>query len=103
MQTENPRMNLERVEEAISGAIVEAGPDHLTVHDIGAGEDITLRIDDRTTYVWNDARDEGRLTDTADVRVGYFIAGGVHVAAEVIILDPGQGRSIADAIPRRLQ
>ncbi|NTX01131.1 hypothetical protein HUA74_03695 [Myxococcus sp. CA051A] len=104
MQTENPTLDLDKVDEAVSGNIVDAGPDHLTVHDIGAGEDLTLRIDDRTTYGWTDSRYRGQLTDAAQVRVGFYIAGGVHTAAEIIVMDPGQGESIAaEVLPSQYQ
>ncbi|MBU8898644.1 hypothetical protein DRW03_31995 [Corallococcus sp. H22C18031201] len=102
METGRQEEHLNQVEEVVSGNLVDSGPDHLTVHDIAAGEDVTLRIDDRTQYEWLEARDTGRLTDNANLRVGYFIAGGVHVAAEVIVLEPGDGVSLADRIPRQV-
>ncbi|WP_342375114.1 hypothetical protein NVS55_27920 [Myxococcus stipitatus] len=103
MLTGSASIDLDKVDEAVSGSIVEAGPDHLTVHDLGAGEDLTLRIDDRTRYLWTDSRARGRLTDAAQVRVGFYIAAGVHVAAEVIVMDPGQGTSITSILPEDLQ
>jgi hypothetical protein len=102
MQTGQPGEHLGQVEKVVSGNIVDAGPDHLTVHDIAAGEDVTLRIDDRTRYDWQKASDQGRLTDTAQVRVGYYIAGGIHTASEVIVLEPGDGVSLADNLPRQV-
>lgn len=103
MLTGSAGIDLDKVDEAVSGPIVDAGPDHLTVHDVGAGEDLTLRIDDRTRYLWTDSRELGRLTDAAQVRVGFYIAAGVHVAAEVIVMDPGQGTSITEILPEDLQ
>ncbi|MFP2932341.1 hypothetical protein ACLESO_45735 [Pyxidicoccus sp. 3LG] len=102
MQTENRSEYLGNVEKAVSGNLVEAGPDHLVIHDIGAAEDVTVRIDDRTRFVWHEERHDGQLTDTAQVRVGYYIAGGLHTASEVIVLDPGDGESIVDILPRRI-
>ncbi|XXF80754.1 hypothetical protein P2318_13655 [Myxococcaceae bacterium GXIMD 01537] len=98
MLSEHRSEYLGNVEKAVSGAIVDAGPDHLTVHDIGGSEDVTLRIDDRTRYAWVDARHQGRLTDTGLVKVGYYIAGGVHVAADVLVLEPGDGEPITGRI-----
>ncbi|MFY2560252.1 hypothetical protein ACN469_21760 [Corallococcus terminator] len=104
MQTENPTLDVDMVDEVVNGTIVDAGPDHLTVHDTGAGEDLTLRIDDRTTYAWTDARKAGQLTDEAQVRVGFNIAGGVHTAARIIVMDPGAGESIAaETLPSQYQ
>lgn len=95
MQTENPTLDVDKVDEVVDGTIVDAGPDHLTVHDTSAGEDLTLRIDDRTTYAWTDSSKQGQLTDEAQVRVGFNIAGGVHTVSRIIVMDPGDGESIA--------
>lgn len=102
MLTENRSEYLGNVEKVVSGNIVEAGPDHLIVRDIAIGEDITVRIDDRTRYSWVQARHQGRLTDTGQIRVGYFIAGGIHTASEVLVLEPGNGSSIAERIVPRV-
>lgn len=91
MLTENRSEHLGNVEKVVSGNIVDAGPDHLTVRDIAVGEDVTVRVDDRTRYSWMQAQHEGQLTDTGQVRVGYFIAGGIHTASEVLVLAPGNG------------
>jgi len=91
MRTEQRSEHLGNVEKVVSGPIVDSGPDHLTVRDIAATDEIRVRIDDRTLYSWLDKRQEGRLTADGQVRVGYYIAGGIHVAAEVLVLDPGEG------------
>jgi hypothetical protein len=95
MLTESRSEHLGNVEMVVSGRIVDAGPDHLTIRDLTVGEDVTVRIDDRTNFSWFQARHEGRLTDTAQVRVGYFIAGGIHTASEVLVMEPGDGSPIA--------
>ena len=87
------------VERMVTGRIVDAGPDHLTFHDASSGEDVTVRMDDRARYSWSDPSQQGRLTDNAQVRVSYFIAGGLHIAREVRVLDAGDGASIADYLP----
>ena len=102
MQTDPSSEHLERVEEAATGPIVDYGPDHLTIRDIGRGEELTFRTDDKTRYVWHDPKSQGRLTDTAQIRVGYFRAGGIHKAYEVIVLDPGSGESIAEQLVPRV-
>ncbi|MBN1207266.1 MAG: hypothetical protein JXB05_20445 [Myxococcaceae bacterium] len=102
MVMENWSENQPNVERVVTGRIVDAGPDHLTFHDPSAGEGVTVRIDDRTRYSWSDPAQEGRLTDTAHVRIGYFIAGGLHIARDVQVLDPGDGESIADYLPRSI-
>jgi len=91
MLTENRSEHLGNVEKVVSGHIVEAGPDHLTVRDVAIGEDVTVRIDDRTRFRWMQSQHQGRLTDTGQLRVGYFIAGGIHTASEVLVLEPGNG------------
>lgn len=93
MQTGHGHGNgqLGRVDKAVTGPLVDAGGDHFTVRDIAAGENIRVHIDDRTEFVWQDARQQGRLTDSGQVRVGYYYAAGVHTAAEVHVLDPGDG------------
>jgi hypothetical protein len=80
-----------RTEEIVTGRIVDVGADHLTIHDLSVGEDIFVRIDDVTQFRWADERLHGRLTDNAQVRVGFFIAGGLHKATDVLVLDPGDG------------
>ncbi|QSQ22337.1 hypothetical protein JY651_45670 [Pyxidicoccus parkwayensis] len=102
MVMENWSENQANVERMVTGRIVDAGPDHLTVHDLSAGEDITVRIDDRARYSWTDVTEDGRLTDNAQIRIGYYIAGGLHIAAEVRVLDPGDGEPIDYVIPRTL-
>jgi hypothetical protein len=95
MLTENRSERLGNVEMVVSGRIVEAGTDHLTIRDLTVGEDVTVRLDDRTSFSWFQAQHEGRLTDTGQVRVGYFIAGGIHTASEVLVMEPGDGSPIA--------
>ena len=95
MLTENRSEHLGNVEMVVSGRIVDAGPDHLTLRDLTVGEDVTVRIDDRTNFSWFQTQHEGRLTDTGQVRVGYFIAGGIHTASEVLVMEPGDGSPIA--------
>lgn len=94
MQNVQQGEHLAAVEKVVSGNLVDSGPDHLTVHDIAAGNDILVRVDDRTRYLWVEPRNQGLLTDNAQVRVGYYIAGGAHIAAEVLVLDPGDGESL---------
>ena len=91
-------VNLNRVDKIVMGRIVDIGPDHLTLHDVSENEDITFRTDDTTHYAWSEGRSRGRLTDSAQVRVGYFIAGGLLKAAEVLVLDPGNGTSVAERV-----
>lgn len=98
MNNGQQREHLEAVEKVVSGNLVGSGPDHLTVHDIAAGNDVTLRVDDRTHYHWSEQRHNGRLTDNAQVRVGYYIAGGAHIAAEVLVLDPGDGAPLTGSL-----
>ncbi|WP_146209811.1 hypothetical protein [Vitiosangium sp. GDMCC 1.1324] len=98
MQTENQSERLSAVDKVVSGNIVEAGTDHITIRDIAAGVDITVRVDDRTRYVWMQPQHQGRLTDDGQVRVGYYFAGGVHTASEVLVLEPGNGVSIAEQL-----
>ncbi|MCI0572820.1 MAG: hypothetical protein L0Y66_18875 [Myxococcaceae bacterium] len=98
MRTENRSEGLGNVEKVVSGNIVDSGAEHLTLHDAAAGEDITVRIDPRTRFTWLQKQHEGRLTDTAQVRVGFYIAGGIHSARDVIVLDPGNGSPIADRL-----
>lgn len=94
MLTVNRSEHLGNVEMVVSGMIVDAGPDHLTIRDLTVGEDVTVRIDDRTMFSWFQTQHEGRLTDTGQVRVGYFIAGGIHTASEVLVMEPGDGSPI---------
>lgn len=94
MRTENRSEQLGNVEMVVSGNIVDVGPDHLTVRDISIGEDVTVRIDDRTRFSWLQSQHRGRLTDTGQIRVGYFVAGGIHTASEVIVLEPGSGSQL---------
>jgi hypothetical protein len=102
MRTENQSEHLGNVEMVVSGYIVDAGPEHITVRDVAAGEDVSVRIDDRTHYSWQQAQHEGRLTDTGQVRVGYFIAGGIHTAREVLVLEPGDGSPITERLVPRV-
>lgn len=100
MLSEHRSEHLGNVEKAVSGNLVDVGPDHLTIHDIGAAEDVTVRIDDRTRFTWQGKGAEGQLTDNGQVRVGYYIAGGLHMASEVLVLDAGDGASIAGIFTR---
>jgi hypothetical protein len=89
---------LANVDKVVSGPILDWGPDHLTVKDMASGDEISVRLDDTTRFRWTSRKLEGQLTDSAQIRVGYQLAGGVHVAREVIVLDPGKGASIAGLI-----
>lgn len=100
MLSEHRSEYLGNVEKAVSGNIVDVGPDHLTLHDIAAAEDLTVRIDDRTRFTWQDKGAEGQLTDNGQVRVGYYIAGGLHIASEVLVLDVGNGAFISGIFTR---
>lgn len=91
METGRRSEHLGRAQKVVTGPIIDSGPDHITVRDDIAAEEFRLRIDDRTGFSWLDKAHEGRLTDTAIVRAGFFIAYGVHNAVEIIVLDPGRG------------
>lgn len=100
MQTQHPsgQEHLNKVEKVISGRIVEAGADHLLIREEATRDEVTVRIDDLTHFDWQDEKQRGRLTDTGEVRVGYFIAGGVHKAMEVHVIEPGDGVPVADRL-----
>ncbi len=85
------------LEEAVTGMVVDSGPEHLTIHDPAVGENIEVRIDDRTRYEWMDNTFTGQFREGARVRVGFYIAGGLHHASEVLILEPGDGAPISTA------
>lgn len=91
METGRRSEHLGRAQKVVTGPIIDSGPDHVTVRDDIAREEFRLRLDDRTGISWLNAEHEGRLTDTATVRVGFFLAYGIHNAVELIVLDPGRG------------